>query len=73
MNIDAYAGVLLKDYSGPRLEMLQDLQLTRSKEKEQLVSVVLDTLKNLMAEWCLQSNVNTRMGFLLGKLKKMRF
>lgn len=69
LNIDAYAGVLLENYNGPRLETLHDLQLTRSKEKEQLAAVVLDTLKNLMAEWCLQSNVNTRMGFLLGKQK----
>lgn len=67
LNINAFAGLFLKDYSGPRLDTLQDVQIVRNKGKQQMVSVVLETLKNLMAEWCLQSDVDTNMGFLLGK------
>lgn len=66
LNIDAHAELLMSGYNGSRLDTLKDLKLVRSKDKEQMVSVVLDTLKNLMAEWCLRSNINTQMGFLLG-------
>lgn len=66
LNINAFAGLLLNGYNGPKLDdTLLNLNVIRSKEKEQMVLTVLDTLKNLMAEWCLKSNVNTRMGFLL--------
>lgn len=67
LNIDAHAELLLKRYSGPRLQSIKDVQQARSKDKEQMVSAVLDTLKNLMAEWCLRTNINTNMGFFLGK------
>lgn len=67
LNINAHAELLLEGYSGPRLNSLNDLELARSKSKDQMVLAVLDALKNLMAAWCLQSNINTNMGFLLGK------
>lgn len=68
LNINAFAELLLKNYTGPKLDTFQDFQIVRSKEKQQLVTTVLDTLKNLMAEWCLESNIDTKMGFLLGKI-----
>lgn len=69
LNINAYTEYILKDYSGPKLKELKDMELARSKDKEQIATAVLDTLKNLMAEWCLRSNINTKMGFFLGECR----
>lgn len=68
MNIDAYARLLLKNYTGPCLsDELRRFEVPRQKSKEEISASLLDTLKNLMnAETCLNINVNTEMGFLIG-------
>lgn len=68
LNIDAYAAHL-KNYAGPRLDnSVKNIKIVRSKEKEEMVSAVIDTLKNLMtADTCLKTNVNTGMGFIIGQ------
>lgn len=68
LNIDGYAAHL-KNYEGPRLNSnVKNIQIARSKEKEEMVKAVIDTLKNLMAaDTCLKTNINTGMGFVLGQ------
>lgn len=72
LNIDCACDLLIKEYTGPRLSKdseIKNLEVVRSKEKEALVSVVLDSLSNLVnAEKYLKTAINTGWGFYIGRL-----
>jgi len=70
LNINAAATYLIKDYNECQLDskFVEDAKelVTRSKEKEEFVTSVLDTMKNLVqTDQYLRSNVKTDMGFYI--------
>lgn len=69
LNIDAASRLLMKDYTGPKLEAsnIKSLKLHRSRDKEEFAKSVVETLKNLIQPENLKTNVNTEMGFYIGK------
>lgn len=70
LNIDS-ATQLLPDYSGSRLpsdSSVFEVPLVHSKNKQILVSGMLDALKSLFsAESYVRTNFDTKMGFVIGK------
>lgn len=75
LNIDAAARLLQNDYKGDRLSAtsnasIYEVPLTHSKNKNILVNGLLDSLKSLFAsESSVRTHVDTKMGFVIGKLK----
>ncbi|XP_065334990.1 FAST kinase domain-containing protein 3, mitochondrial [Cloeon dipterum] len=66
LNIDASAGLEIKDFKGPRLEMQIHNLLTKPKRKEILVRSVLDALQNLFpSPGFLNTQIDSGMGFLV--------
>lgn len=71
LNINAASKYLAKNYNGPRLSEtsnINNLKITRTKEKEEIIMALVDTLRNLVqSDGKLKSNVDTSMGFYIGK------
>lgn len=72
LNINAACQYLWPKYNGPLLKdvVKENLELTlsRTKEKQLLVSAVLDSLGSLLpSQTYLRSNINSKMGFFIGK------
>lgn len=60
---------LLEDYKGSRLSEngdIRSIEITRTKEKEEMCTSIVDCLRNLVSEKCFNSKVNTGMGFFIG-------
>lgn len=72
LNINAVAEYLHTDYRGPKL--LRDstiflVPLTHNKNKQILVTGLLDSLKSLFSSSALlRTNYDTKMGFVIGKI-----
>lgn len=70
LNIDAAARLLHTDYKGERLSPVFEVPLSHSKNKQILVSGLLDALKSLFAsETYVRTHVDTKMGFVIGKMQ----
>lgn len=71
LNINGAARFLIPNYDGPFLNAaspVNNFKLARTKEKQELVKSLLDSLKNLVqSENYLGTNINTGMGFFIGK------
>lgn len=71
LNINAASKYLVKNYNGPNLNETSNilkLKIIRTKEKEEVVLALVDTLKNLVqSDGKLKSNIDTSMGFYIGK------
>lgn len=67
LNIDGAAKFLLK-YEVPILDStLKSTAVPKSREKQEFVDIVIDTLKNFTnLESNVKINVNTQMGFCIG-------
>ncbi|CAB3383432.1 Hypothetical predicted protein [Cloeon dipterum] len=66
LNIDASAGLEIKDFKGPRLEMQIQNLLNKPKRKEILVRSVVDALQNLFpSPGFLNTQIDSGMGFLV--------
>lgn len=68
LNVNAAATHLIKDYNVPNVNesTILDTAIIRSKDKQELVASVLDTLKNLIpTDNYIETNVNTKMGVLI--------
>lgn len=74
LNINAVAKTMTPDYNGPLLKSegsVYELPFGYNKSKQILVDGLLDTLKKLFNDQSLiETNVDTRMGFVIGKLPK---
>ncbi|KAI5724133.1 hypothetical protein M8J76_015944 [Diaphorina citri] len=69
ININGAAKHLVENYQGPFLDpasSIWDIPMVRSRDKEALVSVLTDSLINLVpAQTHLRTNVDTRLGFFI--------
>nr|XP_022919922.1 FAST kinase domain-containing protein 3, mitochondrial [Onthophagus taurus]XP_022919923.1 FAST kinase domain-containing protein 3, mitochondrial [Onthophagus taurus] len=68
LNIDSSAQYFVKNYKGARLSEhlnLEQIEIPRNKEKEDMYLSVIDSLKNLASEKCFKSKVNTGSGFYI--------
>uniref|UniRef100_A0A8D9F653 Protein TBRG4 n=1 Tax=Cacopsylla melanoneura TaxID=428564 RepID=A0A8D9F653_9HEMI len=69
ININAAAKHLLTNYEGPFLDPkspVWDIPLNRSRDKQAMVSVLTDSLVNLVpAQTHLKTNVDSRLGFFI--------
>lgn len=66
LNIDAAREHFIKSYEGPKLpEEMKNFKIMRSKEKEEMVKSVFDSLKSLMPETHLNQKIETNMGFYI--------
>ncbi|KAL1453174.1 hypothetical protein WDU94_007341 [Cyamophila willieti] len=69
ININAAARHLIPNYEGPFLDPkspIWDIPLSRSRDKQALVSVLTDSLVNLVpAQTHLKTNVDSRLGFFV--------
>lgn len=74
LNINAVARTITTDYNGPLLKSegsVYELPFGYNKSKQILVDGLLDTLKKLFNDQSLvETNVDTRMGFVIGKLPR---
>lgn len=72
LNINAVAETIATDYSGPFLKpngSVYELDFGYTKSKQTLVAGLQDTLKKLFTDPSMvKKNVDTRMGFVIGKL-----
>lgn len=72
LNVNAVAKDFATDYNGPLLKSegsVYELPFGYSKSKQTLVDGLLDTLKKLFNDQSsVETNVDTRMGFVIGKL-----
>lgn len=70
LNISAAAKYLLPTYTGPQLaenSEVRSITITRTKEKQMMVSSMLDSLGSLFSSSAyLKCNVNSGMGFVIG-------
>lgn len=73
LNINAAAKCLNPKYTGPELaegSELFSVPLEHSKNKKLLLTALTDTLKSLLsASNLIRTHHDTRMGFVIGKLK----
>lgn len=69
LNINGAAKHLINNYDGPKLDpsFINRVTLNRSRDKEEYVKSVIVSLKNLVKEENLRCNVDTGMGFIVGK------
>ncbi|XP_050306177.1 FAST kinase domain-containing protein 4 [Anthonomus grandis grandis] len=68
LNIDGAAHYLIKNYKGPQIPQNHEIRNTSflmTKEKEQVVNCVIDTLKNLIPDNYFRTRVNTGLGFYI--------
>lgn len=68
LNINAAAELIVKDYDGPKLNdtsKILNTKFNRTKEKEDFVKIVIDTLRNLIQPTNLRCNIDTKMGFFI--------
>lgn len=72
LNINAVAKTIVTDYNGPFLKpegSVYEIDFGYPKSKQTLVAGLLDTLTKLFTDQSLvKKNVDTRMGFVIGKL-----
>jgi len=71
LNLNSYAQLIATDYKGPLLPTdspVYQVPMAHPKAKQVLVNGMLDALKSLLpASNHLQTAVDTKMGFLIGK------
>lgn len=70
LNINGAAKHLIKGYSGDTISPLSDVNnvnIVKSKENVEMVDCVLVTLKNLIKPENLNVDINTGLGFSIGK------
>lgn len=68
LNIDGAAHYLLENYDGPKIAPDHEIRRTMfsmSKSKSEMVSSVIDALKNLISESYLRTRINTGLGFYI--------
>ncbi|XP_050499186.1 FAST kinase domain-containing protein 4 [Diabrotica virgifera virgifera] len=69
LNIDGAAQYLLNNYDGPRLPSdseVKKLDVPQAKDKTEMVTSILDTLKNLIqSDQLIRTRVNTEYGFCI--------
>lgn len=73
LNINAGVKLFLPTYNGSMLSRdkhkdIYDVPLVHNKEKQQIISGMVDALKSLVPENCLKLNSDTSMGFVVGEL-----
>lgn len=73
LNINAGVKLLLPTYKGAMLmkdtnKDIYDVPLIHNREKQTTVNGMIDALKSLVPDNCLKLNVDTNMGFVVGKL-----
>lgn len=73
LNISGASKCLMGNYSGPQLNetsAVNDVKLTRPREKEEFTNAVIDSLKNLIQSNHLKCNIDSKMGFYIGKIEQ---
>ncbi|CAH1176904.1 unnamed protein product [Phaedon cochleariae] len=69
LNIEGAASYLQEGYTGPRLPLdsrIREAKYAPTKEKEEIVAAVLDTLRNLIqSEKLVRTRVDTGLGFFI--------
>lgn len=75
LNIEGAAQYLIENYKGPRIPSespLKNVLLSQSKEKQEMATSILDTLKNLIqSDKLIKTRINTGFGFYVGKLSQL--
>lgn len=73
LNINAAAKLLIPNYKGPTISSegkIFHVPLVHNKNKQLLVSSLVDTMKSLFATH-LQINTDSKMGFVIGKFEQI--
>jgi hypothetical protein len=76
LNINAGVKLLLPTYSGAMLSRekhknIYDVPMVHNREKQLIITGMVDALKSLVPENCLRLNKDTSMGFVIGKGEKI--
>lgn len=78
LNINAGVQLFLPTYSGSMLSRdknknIYDVPLMHCREKQLIVNGMIDAIKSLVPENCLQLNKDTNMGFVIGTFTRLEF
>ncbi|KRT82285.1 hypothetical protein AMK59_4360 [Oryctes borbonicus] len=68
LNIDSVVCYLTPDYQGANLDIspeIRDIQASRSREKEEMSSSLIECLKNLVSDKHIKTRINTKLGFYI--------
>lgn len=76
LNINAGVKLLIPTYNGSMLSResnknIYDVPMVHNREKQLIVTGMVDALKSLVPENCLRLNKDTNMGFVIGKKIKI--
>lgn len=78
LNINAGVKLFLPTYSGAMLSRekhknIYEVPMVHNREKQLIITGMVDALKSLVPENCLRLNQDTNMGFVVGKLFTINF